>query len=91
MADSKKEHFTLTEVAKRWGSSHSTVLTLVYQGGLRAIDISTNPKGKRRFVVPVVALEAFEAERMTDPPESLPKQKKKRVKIPKDGIVEFFN
>jgi len=85
-----KEHYSLQEIADRWGVSHSTVLTHVYGGELRAIDVSTNPRGKSRYIVPTESLEAFEAARATPPPEQ-PAAPRKRVRIPAGSVIEFFS
>lgn len=87
---SKKKMFSLAEVAERWGCSHSSVLTLVYQGVLLAVDISTNPGRRSRFVVPEDALDEFEARRTSKPPEPEPVLKRKRVKVPAGAVIEFF-
>ncbi|MHB9077031.1 MAG: hypothetical protein ACYC3X_06000 [Pirellulaceae bacterium] len=84
-----KQTYTLAEIAARWGCCHSSVLMLVYSGDLRAIDISTNPKGKSRYIVPAEALEAFEAARATPPPEK--PLKRKRVKVRSGEVIEFFS
>ena len=84
-----KEHYSLQEIADRWGVSHSTVLTHVYGGELRAIDVSTNPKGKSRYIVPAESLEAFEAARTTPPAEK--PLKRKRVRVRQGEVIEFFS
>lgn len=84
-----KDYWTLAEIAERWGCAHGTVLTHVYTGDLRAIDISTNPKGKSRYIVPAEALEQFERARETPPPETPPKRK--RVKVRAGEVIEFFS
>lgn len=89
MATATKQHYTLAEIAERWGVSHSTVLSLVYGGDLRAIDVSTNPKGKSRYVVPAAALDDFETSRTTAPPEK--PEPRKRVRIPAGSVIEFFS
>jgi len=83
------EYFTLQQIAERWGVSHSTVLSHVYGGELRAVDISTNPKGKSRYIVPAAALAEFEAARTTPPPEK-PATSRKRGRIPAGAVIEFF-
>jgi len=88
MATATKQHYTLAEIAERWGVSHSTVLSLVYGGDLRAIDISTNPKGKSRYIVPADSLADFEASRTTAPPEK--PETRKRVHVPAGAVIEFF-
>ncbi len=84
-----KVFYTLAEVAERWNCSHSSVLNLVYGGDLRAIDISTNPQKRSRYIVPTENLEAFEASRATEPPAIQP-VKRKRVKMPAGAVIEFF-
>jgi hypothetical protein len=89
MPTSTKEHYTLAEIAERWGVSHGTVLTHVYTGDLRALDISTSPKGRSRFIVRTEDLLAFEAARETPPAE--PPPKRKRVKVRQGEVIEFFS
>ena len=83
-----KQSFTLDEIATRWNCSHSSVLQLVYQGALRAVDISTNPNRRSRFVVFCDDLAAFEEARRTLPPAAPPKRR--RVRIKPTEIVEFI-
>lgn len=86
--EAQKEYWTLGEIAERWCCSHSTVLTHVHTGELRAIDTSTNRRGKSRYIVPTEALLAFERARETPPPEKpLPR---KRVKVRPGEVIEFF-
>lgn len=83
-----KQSYTLADVAQRWGCSHSSVLALVYSGDLAAIDISTNPAGRSRYIVPADALEAFEARRTVTPPSPTPKR---RVRVNRGDVIEFFS
>ena len=65
----EKRFFTLAKIAERRCCSHSTVLTHVRNGALRAVDISTNPKGRSHYLVPAESLEEFEESRVTAPPQ----------------------
>lgn len=65
-----KKTYSLSEIAKRWGCSDSVVLTLVYRGDLRAIDISTNQKRQSRYIVAEEEVLRFEASRTTLQAES---------------------
>lgn len=87
--DRPKEFWTLGEIAQRWGCSHSTVLTHVNRGDLRAVDISTNRRGKSRYIVSTAVLEAFEEARQTPPPEEAPPRRKK-VRVRAGDVIEFF-
>ena len=78
---------SLGQIATRWGCCHSSVLSLVRSGELSAVDISTNPSGRSRYVVPAESLEAFEARR-TVSPTSAPA--KRRPKLRRTDIVEFI-
>lgn len=82
-----KPFYTLGGVAERWGCSHSTVLALVKSGALVAIDISSNPRGRSRYVVPADALDDFELRRTVSP---APVPTKRRPKIKPGGIIEFI-
>jgi len=85
----KQEFLSLAKIARRWTCSHSSVLTLVNRGDLPAVDISTNPRGRSRYIVRVDDLEAFEAARTTSPPP--PPTKRRRVRVPKNAVIEFFS
>lgn len=87
--DADRKFLTLAQVAQRWGISHSSVLTLVYNGSLLAVDVSTNPKNRSRYVVGLDVVEAFEESRATTPPE-LPSLAMPRTRFPGDDVVEFF-
>ena len=84
---SDRSHYTLADVAARWNCSHSSVLALVYSGDLAAIDISTNPAGRSRYIVPSDSLEDFENRRTVAPPA--PKSKR-RARVRRDDVIEFF-
>ena len=84
---SDRSHYTLADVAARWNCSHSSVLALVYSGDLAAIDISTNPAGRSRYIVPADALDAFEQRRTVAPPAPAPKR---RAKVRRSDVIEFF-
>jgi len=85
----EKDFYTLQEIAERWGCSHSTVLTHVYDGTLRAVDISTNPGRRSRYIVAREAVEAFEESRVMPVLETTP-VKRRRVRVPADAVIEFF-
>ena len=89
MATVDKEFWTLDDIAERWGVSHSSVLTLVHQGVLRAVDVSTNPRKRSRYIVPTEALLAFEASRETPPPEP-PAPRRNRMRVRPGEVIEFF-
>lgn len=89
MAAATKEFWTLGEIAERWGCSHSTVLHHVYTGELQAVDISTNPEGKSRYIVRDESLEEFEAKRAVPPPDP-PKPRRNRVRVRPGEVIEFF-
>jgi hypothetical protein len=80
---------SLDAIAARWGVSHGTVLNHVYSGALRAIDVSTNPRRKSRYVVPPEALAEFEASRMTPPP-SPPPPPRRRPRAAQSEVIEYF-
>ena len=82
-----KSAYSLADVATRWGCCHSTVLSLVRAGHLAAIDISTNPTGRSRYIVPAAALEAFENRRTVAPPA--PKSKR-RARLRRSDVIQFF-
>lgn len=86
-----KEMFTLADIADRWGCSHSTVLAHVASGALRAVDISTNPSARSRYIVRREVLEAFEEARETSPPAAASStRKRQRQTSATAGIIEFF-
>lgn len=81
-----KHAFTLAEVASRWSCSHSTVLSLVRSGELTAIDISTNPAGRSRYIIRADDLDAFECRRTV----AAPVAPAKRPKIKRRDVIEFI-
>ena len=80
--------FRLADIATRWGCSHSSVLSLVRSGELAAIDISTNPAGRSRYIVPVESLEAFELRRTVAPPS--PNTKRRAAVRGRNDVIEFI-
>lgn len=83
-----KQTYSLAEIAERWGCSHGTVLSHVRSGSLRAIDISTRPSGRSRYIVRTEDLEEFEQRRVVSTaPVST---KRKRVKIRRSDVIEFI-
>lgn len=84
--------YTLQQIADRWGCSHSTVLSHVYAGTLRAIDISTNPERRSRYIIPSDALEEFEAARDVSKigAHLVPPPKRNRVRVRPGEVIEFF-
>ena len=54
MTDEKM--FSVAALAERWGKSHSAVLSLIYAGELRAIDVSANPRNRSTFRIPESAV-----------------------------------
>ena len=82
-----KSFYNLAEISTRWGCCHSSVLSLVRSGELSAVDISTNPRGRSRYVVAAESLEDFETRRTITPPSA---PTKRRAKIKRDGIIEFI-
>lgn len=86
----KKQSWMLQQLADRWGCCHSSVLTLVNKGELRALDISTNPSKRSRYIVLHEDLEAFEEARTVAPPER-PAPKRRRVRVPAGETIEFFS
>lgn len=89
-AESKKEYWTLQEIADRWNCSHSTVLSHCHAGELRAVDVSTNRRKRSHYIVPTDALLAFEQSRETPPP-SPPAPRRNRVKVRPNEVIEFFS
>lgn len=75
-----KETFTLADIAERWCCCHSTVLAHVRSGRLPAIDISTNPSKRSRYVVRANDLEEFEHRRTVAPIEVTPKRRRARIR-----------
>lgn len=71
-------NLTLAELAKRWRCSHSTTLAVVRSGQLRAINIGTGRRA--HYIVPIEAVEEYEAARTVRPPT--PKQSKRRKRLP---------
>ena len=77
--------YTPFQLCERWQCSHSHVRNLIRSGELVAINIGT--KGRSRYIVSAEALEAFETRRTVTPPAPAPKR---RVRVNRGDIVEFF-
>ncbi len=84
-----KPTFTLGQIAEHWGCSHGTVLSHVYSGELVAIDISTNPAGRSRYIVRAEDLEEFERRRTTLPVQAKAKRRT-RARIRPGEVTEFI-
>ena len=81
------QSYSLADIATRWRCSHSTVLAHVRAGELHAIDISTNPAGRSRYVVSEESLAEFESRRTVKPPAA---PAKRRAKIKLRDVIEFI-
>ena len=79
--------YNLTEIATRWGCCHSSVLSLVKSGQLTALDISSNPSGRARYIVSADALDEFELRRTVSPPSP---PVKRRAKVRRGDVIEFI-
>lgn len=89
MAADKKSFFTLAEFADRFRMSHSSALTLVYSGAVRAMDVSSRPEGRSRFLIPADAVEEFEARRAVNvAPPAKANRRRRNAKV--SGITEFI-
>ena len=73
------------KLCERWQCSHSHVRNLIRSGELVAINIGT--KGRSRYIVSAEALEAFETRRTVAPPAPAPKR---RAKVRRSDVIEFF-
>lgn len=84
------QSLTLKEFAARYRISHSSALELVYQGYVRAIDVSANPKGRSRYIIPMDAVEEFERARATNYHQPVTRTTRRR-KAKQVGVIEFIS
>ncbi|MGA2059948.1 MAG: DNA-binding protein [Thermoguttaceae bacterium] len=74
------------ELARRWGIDTHKVLGWIRNGELHAIDASTRPGGRPRFLIDEKDIELFELRRAVGaPPVKMPRRHAKQ-----SGIIEFF-
>ena len=92
MSENKSEKlFTVAELAERWSKSHSAVLSLIYAGQLKAIDVSANPRNRSTFRIPAAAVQEFETRRTVKSIPDAPAPRRQRVKIQPGSVVEFIS
>jgi len=91
-----KEKFTPPELAAKWGIDAQKVLAWIRSGELRAIDASTTPGGRRRFLIDVADIASFEERRTVQPPPTPAERRRQRrykraaTEAATDGITKFF-
>ena len=90
MSETKEKFNSVAELAERWGKSHSAVLSLIYSGQLRAIDVSANPRNRSTFRIPQSAVEDFEQRRTVKSIPDAPAPRRQRVKIRPGSVIEFI-
>lgn len=75
-------YLTPPELARRWGTNPSRVVSLIRRGELAAIDFSAEPGvGRPRWKVPPEAIAQFEARRSNlNTQTATPPQRRKRTK-----------
>ena len=78
---------TPPELAKRWGIDPAKVLTWIRAGELRAIDASTRPGGRPRYLIDERDVAAFEERRAVC---SSPRPAARKDRRQTAGVTEFF-
>jgi excisionase family DNA binding protein len=74
------------ELCERWGVSEHTVLNLIHNGELKAVNLARSPTGKKpRWRITEQAIVEFEAKRTPRPPPPRAKGRKR----PADVIVFY--
>lgn len=71
------DYLTVREVAQELRISHSSVLTLIHKGMLPATDVSSNPRGRARYIVLQQDLQAFLLSRKVASPAAPLKQRRR--------------
>ncbi len=74
----RPQYLVLQEVADELRISYSSVLSLVRSGALSAIDVSTNPRGRSRYIVPRASLEQLLEARAVVPTAAPARQRSRR-------------
>lgn len=59
-----KQKMTPPQVARLWGINPDKVVAWIKSGELRAIDASTRPGGRPRYLIDVADIRAFETRRL---------------------------
>ena len=67
-AKSARTKLSPVELAAQWGKKPSSIIALIRQGELRAIDVSVS-RGKPRFLIDLADIAIFEERRTVQPPE----------------------
>jgi hypothetical protein len=73
------------ELAARWGIDPAKVIAWIRAGELRAIDASTHPGGRPRYLIDVADILIFEQRRSATPAPAAPRRRRKP-----EGVIEFF-
>ena len=81
---SDRTTMTPPQLARRWGCSPETILTMVRRGELPAIKLGTGTK-RPRHVIPIAAIERIEQDGTvrTEPSAKLRPKQRKRKQIPR--------
>ncbi|HUT90879.1 MAG TPA: helix-turn-helix domain-containing protein [Thermoguttaceae bacterium] len=77
---------TPPQLARHLSVSPEKIHAWIRSGELRAVNIATNPKGRRRYVIDPADVEAFEARRSIHKTLSAPRRRKRTS----DDVIEFF-
>jgi hypothetical protein len=85
VAANNRTKFSPVELAAQWGKAPSTIIALIRQGQLRAIDVAIS-RGKPRFLIDLADILAFEARREVQPPIRRQRCRRKRTE---EGIQYF--
>jgi excisionase family DNA binding protein len=81
-------YLTVAELAERYGTNETKILSWIKAGELRAIDISARRGERPRWRISPEALETFERARESQPPAPTPIRRRKPERPP--GWVEYF-
>ena len=83
-----RTHLRPSELARARGVKSDTILALIRSGQLKAVNMSTQPNGRPRWLIPREAVEAFDAAR-SSVAKQRPRIQRVRRRRPGD-VVEFF-
>jgi hypothetical protein len=80
-----RQKITPPELARRWGIDSAKILTWIRSGELRAINASTRPCGRPRYLIDERDIEIFELRRAVGGPPQTPRRRRAKQM----DVIEF--
>jgi hypothetical protein len=84
--DNRARKLTPPEIARRYGIHPDKVLGWIRRGELRAVNVAANPRGRPRWRIDPIDLEAFEQRRSAQPAPALQRRRRQAA----GDVIEFF-